>query len=69
MGASGNVATEDVVYMLQGMGIETGVDLARLVEVGAWLGNQLGKAPVSPVSRAYIASHPRPEDKGTHAEI
>jgi len=42
-GASGNVATEDVVYMLQGMGIETGVDLDKLIETGRWLGTHLGK--------------------------
>ncbi len=36
-GASGNVASEDVVYMLHGMGIATGIDLERLVETGRWL--------------------------------
>ncbi|HZW75396.1 MAG TPA: hydroxymethylglutaryl-CoA lyase, partial [Caldimonas sp.] len=42
-GASGNVATEDVVYMLHGMGIATGVDLDKLVETGRWLSKQLGR--------------------------
>lgn len=46
-GASGNVATEDVLYMLHGMGIETGVDLAQVAEIGRWICRQLGKTPVS----------------------
>ncbi|MBS0215538.1 MAG: hydroxymethylglutaryl-CoA lyase [Proteobacteria bacterium] len=41
-GATGNVASEDVVYMLQGLGIETGVDLAKLAETGRWLAGVLG---------------------------
>ncbi len=51
-GASGNVATEDVVYMLQGMGIRTGVDLERLVEIGQWISAILKKEPASKVNRA-----------------
>ncbi|MBS1766458.1 MAG: hydroxymethylglutaryl-CoA lyase [Acidobacteria bacterium] len=54
-GASGNVATEDVVYMLQGMGIETGVDLGRLVDVGADICAVLGKKPVSKAAQALMA--------------
>ena len=54
-GASGNVATEDVVYMLRGMGIETGVDLDRLVEVGADICAVLGKKPVSKAAQALLA--------------
>jgi hydroxymethylglutaryl-CoA lyase len=42
-GAGGNVATEDVVYMLNGMGIETGVDFAELVATGQWISNLLGR--------------------------
>lgn len=41
-GATGNVATEDVVYMLNGMGIETGVNLDKLVDVGHYISSQLG---------------------------
>lgn len=41
--ATGNIATEDLVYMLHGMGHETGVDLEALIEVAAWLSGQLGK--------------------------
>ena len=44
-GASGNVATEDVVYMLQGMKLDTGVDLEALVETGRWISGVLGREP------------------------
>jgi hydroxymethylglutaryl-CoA lyase len=54
-GATGNVATEDVVYMLQGMGLDTGVDLDRLVEVGQWICGVLGKQPASRAGRALAA--------------
>jgi hydroxymethylglutaryl-CoA lyase len=54
-GASGNVATEDVVYMLHGMGIETGIDLERLVAVGAFISDRLGRAPGSKAARAMLA--------------
>ncbi|KAA1155333.1 hydroxymethylglutaryl-CoA lyase [Pseudoalteromonas sp. FUC4] len=51
-GASGNVATEDVVYLLQGLGIEHGIDLKRLSEAGWEITKALGKQPVSKVSVA-----------------
>jgi len=51
-GASGNVASEDVVYMLEGMGIGTGVDLAKLVQTGRWLAARLGRASGSKVTLA-----------------
>ncbi len=51
-GASGNVASEDVIYMLQGMGLETGVDLDALVATGHWLAMQLGRSTGSRVGRA-----------------
>jgi len=51
-GATGNVATEDVAYMLEGMGIATGVDLARLVDTGLWLSAKLGRETSSKVARA-----------------
>lgn len=53
-GASGNVATEDVLYMLDGMKIETGVDLKKLVQVGRFISEQLGHEPRSKVNRASI---------------
>jgi hydroxymethylglutaryl-CoA lyase len=54
-GATGNVATEDVVFMLNGLGIETGIDLDALVDAGAFISEQLGRAPVSRVGRALLA--------------
>ncbi len=54
-GASGNVATEDVVYLMNGLGIETGVDLDRLVDAGAYICAELGRAPSSKVARAVLA--------------
>jgi hydroxymethylglutaryl-CoA lyase len=54
-GATGNVATEDVVYLLHGMGIETGIDLDALVDAGAWISEQLGRPSGSRVSRALLA--------------
>jgi hydroxymethylglutaryl-CoA lyase len=51
-GATGNVASEDVVYMLQGMGIETGIDLQKLVDTGRWLSDQLHRANNSKVGLA-----------------
>jgi hydroxymethylglutaryl-CoA lyase len=54
-GASGNVATEDVVYMLNGMGIATGIDIDRLAKVGRGILQQLNRAPASKVAQALAA--------------
>src|SRR3954470_24685376 len=54
-GASGNVATEDVVYMLHGLGMRTGIDLERLVEVGEWISDFLAKPSNSKAGRAIKA--------------
>jgi hydroxymethylglutaryl-CoA lyase len=54
-GATGNVATEDVVFMLHGMGIDTGIDLDRLVDAGAYISGVLGRAPVSRAGKALLA--------------
>jgi len=54
-GATGNVATEDVVFLLNGLGIETGIDLDKLVDAGAFISEQLGRPPVSRVARALLA--------------
>jgi hydroxymethylglutaryl-CoA lyase len=54
-GATGNVATEDVVYMLDGLGIETGVDLAGIVAAAAFIAEVLGRPPASRVARAFQA--------------
>jgi hydroxymethylglutaryl-CoA lyase len=55
-GATGNVATEDVVYMLHGLGIATGIDLDRLVDTGRWLAALLGRASGSKVTQARTAA-------------
>jgi hydroxymethylglutaryl-CoA lyase len=54
-GASGNVATEDVVYMLQGLGIESGVDLGALVAIGEWISGVLKKPYSSKAGKALAA--------------
>jgi len=54
-GASGNVATEDVIYMLHGLGINTGVDLDKLVDIGQWICRVLGREPSSKVNRALVS--------------
>jgi hydroxymethylglutaryl-CoA lyase len=51
-GASGNVATEDIVYLLDGMGFAHGVDLDALVATGRWLSSVLGRDSMSKVNRA-----------------
>lgn len=54
-GASGNVATEDVLYMLNGLNIDTGIDFDKLLAAGWYISDKLDKAPVSKVSTAYRA--------------
>ena len=54
-GATGNVATEDVLYMLHGMGITTGINLDRVCEAGQFISQALGRAPHSRVNRALTA--------------
>ncbi len=53
-GATGNVATEDLLFMLNGMGIETGVDLDRLIAAGAFICEKLGRQTQSRVARARV---------------
>ena len=50
--ATGNIGTEDLVYMLERAGFETGYDLGRLSETARWVSGLIGKAPASSVSRA-----------------
>ncbi|TAK37444.1 MAG: hydroxymethylglutaryl-CoA lyase [Betaproteobacteria bacterium] len=54
-GASGNVATEDVVYLLNGLGIESGIDLERVVAIGQWICGVLGREPSTKAGRAIAA--------------
>jgi hydroxymethylglutaryl-CoA lyase len=58
-GASGNVATEDVVYMLHGLGIRTGVDLDKVVDTGQWICALIGKEPASKAGKALAAKKAR----------
>ena len=50
--ATGNIATEDLVYLLEGEGVETGVDLDALIEVAEWLESELGRRLEGQVYRA-----------------
>ena len=54
-GATGNVATEDVVYLLHGMGIDTGIDLDALIDAGQFISDHLGRPSQSRVARAMVA--------------
>lgn len=56
-GASGNVASEEVVYLLHGLGMSTGIDLAALAATGAWVSRALGRHNGSKVGRAMTARH------------
>ena len=53
-GATGNVATEDVVYLLHGMGIETGIDLDKLIDAGKYISDYLGRKPNSRAATAIL---------------
>ena len=53
-GATGNVATEDVVFMLDGMGVHTGIDLTALVDAGGFISGVLGRPPVSRAGKALL---------------
>jgi hydroxymethylglutaryl-CoA lyase len=65
-GASGNVATEDLVYLLSGLGVEHGVDLPRLVAASAYISSALGREPASHVARA-MAGQRKKEMEGSCA--
>ena len=54
-GATGNVASEDVLYMLDGLGIETGVDMGRLIDAGEFICRELGRETLSRAARAIAA--------------
>ena len=53
--ASGNVATEDIVYMLHGMGIETGVDMNKLLDASEYISKVIGRPPSSKAANALLA--------------
>lgn len=56
-GATGNVATEDLIYMLNGMGMETGVDLRKLIEVGRYITDFIKKPSASKVNNALYSKY------------
>ncbi len=59
-GASGNVATEDVIYMLRGLAVETGVDLDALLQAGAFISRRLNRSPASALARTVAAKRRLP---------
>ncbi|KAG0835308.1 hypothetical protein G6F26_004413 [Rhizopus arrhizus] len=61
-GAKGNVATEDVVYMLHGLGYKTNVDLDRLIETGQWISDQLGRSTDSRAGAALMLAKKRQQE-------
>jgi len=63
-GAAGNVASEDVLYMLNGFGIQTGVDLDRLIEAGRFISGHLGRPPASKVALARLAAAEKKAARG-----
>jgi len=58
-GATGNVATEDVVYFLESLGMDTGVDLDAVADCGEWISKELGRANASTVGRAVLGARRR----------
>ena len=62
-GASGNVPTENLVYTFHGMGVDTGIDLTRLLEVGAWIQDKLGHPLPSNGLKAYLGRKQRAQEK------
>ncbi len=66
-GATGNVATEDVVFMLHGMGIHTGIDLDKLVDAGAYISSVLGRPPASRAGKALLSKRANPVNPAVNA--
>lgn len=58
-GATGNVATEDMVYFLESLGMDTGVDLDALADIGQWITAEIGKQNASPVGKAVLGKRSR----------
>ena len=61
-GATGNVGTEDVLFMLNGLGIATGIDIDQLVDAAGWISGVLGRKPVSRTGNALLAKRAAKED-------
>jgi hydroxymethylglutaryl-CoA lyase len=66
-GATGNVATEDVLILMNGLGITTGVDFDKLFDTGQFISNHLGRKPVSKAAAAYAAKRAREAEKTVKA--
>jgi len=66
-GATGNVATEDVLFMLNGLGIATGIDLDKLVDAGEFISTLLGRKPVSRSGNALLAKRAAAKEKAATA--
>ncbi|KAK4555695.1 hypothetical protein LTR86_007448 [Recurvomyces mirabilis] len=64
-GATGNVATEDLVYMLHSLGAKTGVDLDEMCRIGEWITSEIGKGNASSAGRATLARLRREEQEGS----
>ncbi len=60
-GATGNVATENMVYFLESLGMTTGVDLDAMSDIGAWITGEIGKPNDSSVGKAVLGARSRPE--------
>jgi len=58
-GATGNVATEDMVYFMDSLGMRTGVDLEKLADIGAWISNEVGRENASSVGKAILGARSR----------
>jgi hydroxymethylglutaryl-CoA lyase len=64
-GAAGNAATEDLVYLLHGMGVKTGINLEKLAEAGRFIGEALGKRLPGKYQQAYVAACRKPQNEPT----
>ncbi|KAK3900320.1 hypothetical protein C8A05DRAFT_17356 [Staphylotrichum tortipilum] len=67
-GATGNVATEDVVYFMETLGMDTGVDLDAVVDVGDWITKEIGKENASTVGKAVLGARKRAEAEAAGAQ-
>jgi hydroxymethylglutaryl-CoA lyase len=64
-GATGNVGTEDVLFLLRGLGIETGVDLDQLVDAAEYVSEVIGRRPVSRTGSAVLAKRAAAVEKAS----
>ena len=58
-GATGNVATEDMIYFVESLGMETGVNLDAVSDIGAWITGEIGKSNASSVGKAILGKRQR----------